>query len=64
MLLKINARIHEHGVGPFLKENLQTIYFNGCIARLGRFGYVHSQRGASAAGNDEDPHPVSGSALL
>jgi hypothetical protein len=64
VFLEINARIHEHGKGLFLQKNFQPIQFDGRIARLGCFGYVHSQRGASTARDDEDPHTVSGSALL
>jgi hypothetical protein len=41
--LKIDARIHQHAICPFLQENLQAAEFEGHIARLGRFGYVHSQ---------------------
>lgn len=64
LFLKIDARIHKHGTCLFLQKYFQTIQLYGRIARLGCFGYVHSQRGASAAWNDEDTHAVSGSALL
>ncbi len=60
MLLEIDARRHQHRVGPFLEKNLQPLHFKGRIAHLGRFGYVHSQRRASAAWNNEDSHSVSG----
>jgi hypothetical protein len=41
--LKIDLRTHQHFVRPLLQENLQTLHFNGLIAHLGGFGYVHSQ---------------------
>jgi hypothetical protein len=41
--LEIDARVHEHGLCPFLQEDPETLQFNGRIAHLGRFGYVHSQ---------------------
>ena len=41
--LEIDARVHEHGLCPFLQEDPETRQFNGRIAHLGRFGYVHSQ---------------------
>ena len=62
--LEIDIRVRQHGVSPFLQKNLKAFHFEGRISPQGRFGYVHSQRGASAAGDHEDPHPVSGSSLL
>jgi len=63
-IMKIDVRVHEHAVGPFLQENFEAAQIEGRIARLGFFGYVHSQRRASASGDYEDPHAVSGSSLL
>ncbi len=64
VLLEIDARSRQHRVGPFLEKNLQAVHFEGGVARLGCFGYVHSQGRASAARNDEYPYPVSGCSLL
>jgi hypothetical protein len=41
--MKVDARIQEHGLGPFLQKYFQTAELHGLVARLGRFGYVHSQ---------------------
>lgn len=63
-LMEIDVRVHQHIVCSFLQKNFQTIQLEGRVAPQGRFGYVHSQRGASAAGDHEDSHPVSGSSLF
>ena len=64
MIMEIDARIHEHGIRPLFQEYFEPLHFQGCVALLGRFGYVHSQGRASAAGDDENPYPVSRRALL
>jgi hypothetical protein len=56
--MKINVCVHEHVFRSFLKENLQAIQLEGHVASLGRFGYVHSQRRASAAWNEKYPHSI------
>jgi hypothetical protein len=61
---EVDVRVHQHVVGPFLQENLEAVYLERRIALQGRFGYVHSQGGASAAGDHKDPHPVAGGALF
>ena len=63
-LVEIDVRVHQHIVGPLLQKNLKAFHLEGRVSPQGSFGYVHSQRGASAARNHEDPHPVSGSSLL
>jgi hypothetical protein len=62
--LEINVCAHQHFVRPLFQENLQPLHLKDLIAHLGRFGYVHSQRGASAARYDEYPYTVAGSSLL
>ena len=42
-LAEIDRRAREHLVRPFFQEHLQTVLFEGRVARLGGFGYVHSQ---------------------
>jgi len=64
MVVEIDGGTHEHLVRTLFKEQLETVLFEGRVARLGGFGYVHSQGGASAAGDDEDSHAVIGAALL
>jgi hypothetical protein len=58
--MKINVRVHEHILCPLFKKNLQAVHFEGHITPLGRFGYVHSQRRASASWNEKNPDAVSG----
>jgi hypothetical protein len=64
VLHEIDIGVHQHAVRPFLYKHLQSVHLEGHIAPQGRFGYVHSQRGASAAGDREYPHPVAVSSLL
>ena len=64
ILLEIDVRIHEHAICPLFQKNLQTIQIDGRVARLGRFGYVHSQRWASTTRNHEYPYSVSCYPLL
>ena len=40
---KIDDRAVKHLVRPVLQEHLQSILLKGRVARLGGFGYVHSQ---------------------
>ena len=61
---EIDDRAVQHLVRPVLQEYLQTVLLESYVARLGDFGYVHSQRGASAAGNKEYPYPVACCTLL
>ena len=56
--MKINVRVHEHILCPLFQENLQAIHFEGHITPLGRFGYVHSQRRASAARDEKNPYSI------
>jgi hypothetical protein len=56
--LKINARGHQHIIRPGFQEYLQPAQFKGNIARLGSFGYVHSQWRASAARDDKYANTV------
>ena len=62
--LEIDVGAFEHFVRSFFQEYFQTLQFKGRIALHGRFGSVHSQRGASAAWDDEYPDSVSGSPLF
>ena len=62
--LEINARARQHFACALFQEQLQALQLKGLIAPQGGFGYVHSQRGASAARDDEYPDTVSGSSLL
>ena len=64
MLHKIDDCGSEHLIGPVLQKHPEAVLFEGHIARLGGFGYVHSQRGASAAGDQENPHTVARLTLL
>ena len=43
VLVEIDARILEHGIGLLLQKYFEPCYFEGHIALLGGFGYVHSQ---------------------
>lgn len=61
---KIDGRVREHLVRPVFQKDLEAVLFEGHVSRLGGFGYVHSQRGASAAGDQEYPDPVSRGSLL
>ena len=58
-LMEINVRGHQHLTGLLLQKNLEAVQLEGRVALQGSFGYVHSQRRASAARDREDPHPVS-----
>jgi hypothetical protein len=62
--IEIDTRIREHAFCPLFQKNLETVEIHGRVAHLGRFGYVHSQRRASAARDHEDSHPVPGITLL
>ena len=64
LLHKIDARVRKHQIRPVLQEDPEAVLLERRIALLGGFGYVHSQRGASAAGDEEYSHPVAGGALL
>ena len=64
LLHKIDARVRKHHIRPVFQEHPEAILLQGRIALLGGFGYVHSQRGASAAGDEEYSHPVAWAALL
>ena len=55
---KIDGGRVQHLVRALLKKELQTVLLKSDVALYCRFGYVHSQRRASAAGNNENPHPV------
>src|SRR5512134_2135905 len=61
---KIDRGVHEHIARLLFEEHLQTILLKRCVAHLGGFGYVHSQRRASAAGDNEYPDPVAVRSLL
>jgi hypothetical protein len=61
---EIDGRVREHLVRAVLQKHLQSALLKGHVARLGGFGYVHSQRGASAAGHEEYPNPVARCTLL
>ncbi len=61
---KIYVRVREHVMRSRLQEHPEAVLFDGHIALLGRFGYVHSQRGASAAGDEKYSHTVARGALL
>lgn len=43
VLLKIDARILEHGIGFLLQKDPESVHFEGRVTHLGGFGYVHSQ---------------------
>lgn len=63
-VLKINGRVHEHSLRLHFQEHFQPVLLDRCIPRLGIVGYVHSQRGASAAGNDENAYTGASTAVL
>jgi hypothetical protein len=63
-LCKIDDRAVKHLVRPVLQEDLQAVLLESYVARLGDFGYVHSQRGASATWDEEYPHPIACGTLL
>jgi len=56
--MKIDIRVHEHILCSIFQENLETIQLECNITHLGGFGYVHSQRRASAAWYEKDSHAV------
>jgi len=62
--LEINVRGRQHLIRLFFQEHFQAAQFERRIALLGRFGYVHSQRRASAARDDENANAISGSPLF
>ena len=62
--LEIDVCAFEHLVRTLFQEYFQTLQLKGRVAFYGRFGYVHSQRGASAARDDKYPDSVSGCPLL
>ncbi len=64
VFLKVYARICKHAHCTLLKENPQPLHIKGRVTGLRRFGYVHSQRRASATRDNKYPYPVSCSALL
>jgi hypothetical protein len=61
--MKIDIRVHEHIFRPLFQKNLETVQLECYITPLGGFGYVHSQRRASAARYEKYPHAVSGLSL-
>ncbi len=61
--MKIDIRVHEHILRPLFQKNLETIQLECNVTHLGGLGYVHSQRRASATGNEEYPHAVAGLSL-
>jgi len=61
---KIHLRVREHVICPRLQEKLEAADFVGDIARYRRFGYVHSQGRASAAGDQKYPDTISRRSLL
>ena len=61
---KIYIRARKHIICPRLKEKLEAAYLKGDIARYCRFGYVHSQGRASAAGDQKYPDTISRRSLL
>ena len=62
--LKIDHRAHQHIAGTLFQKQFQALQLKGRIALQGSFGYVHSQRGASAARDNEYPDTVSSCSLL
>ncbi len=61
---KIYVRVREHIIRPRLQEEPEAADLVGGIAGCCCLGYVHSQGGASAAGNQENPNAVSRRSLL
>jgi hypothetical protein len=64
VFLKVDVSVGKHAHRTLLKKNPQPLHIEGSITYLRRFGYVHSQRRASATRDNKYPYPISGRSLL